>query len=73
MGKIPLSLDCVSFGTLGVWQLMGLDSLKPSDFAVLAGRGAFPSASICAAPGPGFGNGVVCLTVTEFSPFNLKF
>lgn len=59
MGKIPLSLGCVSFGTLGVWQLMGLDSLKPLNFVVLAGHGAFPSANICAAPGRGFGDGVV--------------
>lgn len=45
---------------------MGLDSLNPLNFVVLAGHGALPSASICAAPGHGFGNGVVnaCLTVT---------
>lgn len=71
MGKLPLSLDCVSFGILGVWQLMGLDSLNLLNFVVLAGHGALPSASICAAPGRGFGNGVVnvCVLLWHSFPF----
>lgn len=32
----------VSFGILGVGQLMGLDSLNPLNLVVLAGHGAFP-------------------------------
>ncbi|KAF2979718.1 hypothetical protein EK904_012742 [Melospiza melodia maxima] len=39
--------------------LMGLGSLNPLNFVVLAGHGALPSASICAAPGRGCASGVV--------------